>query len=153
MATSSNNKRWFDDEDFTPEHDEMMLDLMENWRVYLNVALRKAGFDEVEIYGTIECEIGLGEYPTVYPDAISRDAEAKRQNREHSERVMAIFEIKPKVHSFGSTLRQIKLYEQKARVGRMAFPILITNDDRYDRHFVDQGVQVIHPADFQGVEG
>lgn len=68
----------------------------------------------------------------------------------------AIFEIKPKVDSFGRVLRQLQLYRTRyeqerdtkmgyeRRYGEWFRVILVTPDHRYDEQFLSQGFPVLH---------
>lgn len=191
-------KRWFDDEDFTPKHDELMIWLMENWKVAVRYMLNQEN-DSLNKEFDIEENKFLGEpeikgYPSVYPDAIvsfnlskhhdgalikvvddenrkiifkcpicsntstsdfSRNESEfqKAKNFQHTytwlenykckkeNSIDVLFEIKPKINSFGSVLRQIKIYQTRG----YKKVILITNDNRFDKFFNEQNITVFHP--------
>lgn len=52
-------------------------------------------------------------------------------------------EVKPKIDSFGATLRQINLYKEFTKGSYET--ILFTPDTRFDSQFESQGIRVIHP--------
>ena len=156
MATSGKDKRWFDEEDFTPEHDEMMLDLMETWRNYLELYSPT----DIKEYDTFKFvgEPCLEGYPPVYPDGIIYRIREVGHVTPH-----IVFEIKPKINSFGAILRQLRIYEERVnsltRVdygqrftyradesrGYTVPVLLITKDHRYDDQFRRQGIMVEGP--------
>jgi hypothetical protein len=184
------DKKWFDEDDFTPEHDAMMFELMRDWREYIN-SLQLSYNDEPLFIGDgeLEGEPSLhGKFggTVVYPDAIAdlgvylyhpgylrrmcyiRDKmveaiedERYRCSKCHvitykdkkcwiNQRYNFIFEIKPQVHSFGSVLRQLKIYEERGSYNTVwvkPVVILVTNDRRYDEFFKDQHIYVVHPGD------
>lgn len=202
--------RWFDQADFTPEHDKMMLWLMKKWKaVVLTVAAPLVGIPNdrsIELSGHFRGEPILNGYPPVFPDGIAtgrltydhrdrpirrvedyrgaywrcgyphcpetcttpHDAATVSQGSElfwryccRGPRLIAILEIKPRIDSFGSVLRQLNLYRARCcdrktnpslySENTTLLPILITPDRRYDEAFREQGVNVVHP-DFRADE-
>ncbi len=58
-----------------------------------------------------------------------------------------VLEIKPKIDSFGRTLRQLQLYRQRASSPDYVTEIvLVTPVWEYDESFNSQGVTVVHPT-------
>lgn len=134
-------KRWFDQEDFVPEHDEMMiwlLDYKDKLFVYLY------GDDS---YLEIEQEPVLDGYPPVYPDAIAKVFNTLTKKLAG----YLIIEIKPKIDSYGSVTRQFSLYRK--RFSEM-FPrekfdcAIITEDNRFDKYFSGNNIYIFHPSKF-----
>jgi hypothetical protein len=154
-------KRWFDDEDFTPEHDRLMIDLMTNYKEILERAFLKESSieDRWEIFG----EPSLDGYPPIYPDAIIQLIRTIEDPNDcglvFSPHYQFIIEIKPKIDSFGSVLRQIQMYRDRiknlpylTKFSRSMFPgrsvmVLFTPDTRFDSLFQQQKIEVIHPKE------
>ena len=175
------NDRWFDQSDFTPEHDKIFLELMdeESLKYWINIILSRKKLDMCEIkIINISGEPALSGYPDVFPDIIitgklvmnhmndniiskidesgyptinykcskcKREAnirydkyttqidtpeeknkyeiwkklhyrEDMRWNNEcPCDSIKILIEIKPKIDSIGSILRQIKIYQQRMK--------------------------------------
>lgn len=177
-------KRWFDDEDFTPEHDLMMEWLFNNYKSiirqrippmhmqshrYKNHSRYKNHRIQIDpkkiddIY--LRMEPGYQGYPTVYPDAdcLGTFTDLKGEIDENGEIYKRdnfnlfywfIFEIKTKITSFGSVLRQLQIY--RSRIVReydqdlISMIFLITDDERFDELFRNQMIEIIHPSRFKG---
>jgi hypothetical protein len=68
MEKKNELNRWFDEEDFTPEHDQMMVALMQNFKDYCLPFIDAPKGSNIT--WKIEGECGIGGYPIIYPDAI-----------------------------------------------------------------------------------
>ncbi len=74
------------------------------------------------------------------------DSDGKKSgynSHEHYQHYSRYFiEIKPKIKNFGTTLRQLKLYISYGYEGRA---YLLTEDQRFNEEFENQGIKVINP--------
>ena len=163
--------RWFDQADFTSEHDRLFERLLVAWKRLVPKPL-----PGVTIVGEIRGEPSLAGYPPIYPDAIAyghfecdhRDAgidwkangglclQCRAFVREFPRTEMCragdfkvVFEIKPKIDSLGSVMRQLQMYRDRAELkiyNGLGHVILITSDSRFDDSFENQGFIVVHPS-------
>jgi hypothetical protein len=133
-------KRFFDDEDFTSEHDSINIWAIQNWKEIIKFIGK--GINNIE--GKYEAEPVLEGYPPIFPDGIiigkcwgekeyddNRCNNCKRSSRDCSESIesrrkecerlslaeyfVIIIEIKPNIESFGKVLRQMNLYRERVR--------------------------------------
>jgi hypothetical protein len=89
--------------------------------------------EEIEIAQNFIEHIVQEQYKrTLYIDALTKLQDG---------RVYCI-ELKPKIFSFGDTLRQLREYSERLRSIK-AVPILITTDVRFIKQFADQGIGTI----------
>jgi len=73
----------------------------------------------------------------------SDDEKSGYNSHEHYQHYSRYFiEIKPKIKNFGATLRQLKLYISYGYEGRA---YLLTQDQRFNEEFENQGIKVISP--------
>lgn len=210
IDSTTKSKRWFDEDDFTPQHDSIMISVMEGWKQYLsNLYGQKYGAERLNLDGKLFGEPELKGFPPVYPDAVAicdlrighslelSELEVVRRDWNsyqrralyhkapefpddckvwckclcggylddeficHKERKYAILEIKPKIESFGATLRQLKIYEDRKDQIRSWLDgfiigsridvdiILVTKDHRYDALFAEQSILIADPAEFK----
>lgn len=68
---SRKNSRWPDEEDFTSEHDEMMIHLMRNYKELLTPLLKTENKVDYS-FSDLDAEPCLSGYPPLYPDALVR---------------------------------------------------------------------------------
>jgi hypothetical protein len=61
-----------------------------------------------------------------------------------AKRFHVVFEIKPKIDSLGSVMRQLNLYGQRAKATHV---VLIPSDSRFNRQFTEQGYYVSDPRE------
>lgn len=156
MIKMAKEKRWFDDEDFTPEHDKLMIEIMTNGPKYLHEYVPEyITAESLKVQWSIKGEPCLEGYPPIYPDAIVC---LLLHNKYYDKLVIEhtyVIEIKPRIDSFGSVLRQVQLYRSRMMDKRnrhwvsseQMTMVLFTPDTRYDSLFKQQNIEVIHPKE------
>lgn len=147
------NQFFFDSPDFTPDHDRITLALHRQYKSIIERLFQEMGPESMDIWELV-LEPSLPGYPILFPDAIA-GVTLYHPKREVDRAV--VFEVKPRIGSFGSLIRQLRLYKDRIDSNgwlldsdRFYNPLVcvITNDDRYDETLQEQGFPVIHlPAE------
>ena len=85
-----------------------------------------------------------GNTPTISDKGYMKSGYSSHEDYQHYSRYF--IEIKPKIDNFGTTLRQLKLYISYGYEGRA---YLLTEDQRFNEEFENQGIKVIKPPQVQ----
>jgi hypothetical protein len=164
-----------DDEQLkTPEHDEMLLwllnkDNLKNLIISKDREAEKWDWEHVKIHAeeyivsNTGFRVGAPDIIFVVPRYICNNCNSTHKNMancpscesddvvrypvEHQQHYSRYFiEIKPKIENFGATLRQLKLY---ISYGYEERAYLFTRDLRYKEEFESQGIKIITPSEIQ----
>ena len=133
MTSNDRSLRFFDEEDFTSEHDKLFIYLLQNWKqILIDKKVEQLNWEAFEIIG----EPCLEGYPPLFPDAIikNRNGECPR----------ILFEIKPEIDSFSKVLRQLRLYQSRLKLDNNKI-ILVTHETKFDEIFKSQFMICYHP--------
>lgn len=153
--------KWGDESLKTPEHDALVIWLHDNLEAVvkkLNITQEPYRISEPILEypvtnknSTILCFMDL-KCNLEYVEVIRKDHKIQRQYR-------LLFEVKPKIESFGETLRQLRSYEIYDRTDRaMGFLsisskiIVVSPDIRFKKYIESQGFDFINPDDFEKAE-
>ena len=148
--------------DVAPDHDRLTIWLWQSYGKYLQKIF---DFAPAVDRGRIEAarlQLGTRLSDTeLYPDAVwevdylvapgeASTAESPADTlelRTQRRRLLAVFEIQPQVASLAGIMRQINTYRHAIadEIGTKAF-VVVTEDDRFDDIFTEQGIVVIHPG-------
>jgi hypothetical protein len=137
----------------TPMHDQMVIELLDRTTIYftllefnfpmVNQIMERYGCVQTSKYISIKSEVPVSTYNGFiigYWDIVANFIDEKN--------IYPIYiEVKPYIDSFGDTLRQLKTYMNFFNLDKMQEgPVcLYTPDDKFDKEFASQGIQVIHP--------
>jgi len=138
----------------TPEHDKLIC-LLLNEEYMQKIILKEYPCMKVEEGDCwfIESEVPIkNEYNNFiigYWDIILTYENKYNIHDDRSYSAKIFIEVKPKIDSFGSVLRQIKTYKEfysKNDIKKYCMTvILFTPDTRFDKEFESQRIKVVHP--------
>jgi hypothetical protein len=146
MVSGRKENRFFDDGDFTTEHDSINIWVIGNWRTVMSTVAP----DYEMTSGKYVAEPVMNGYPPVFPDGIARGRawwNLDKETRVHTT-FTAVIEIKPIIESIGKVLRQLNIYKDRAKAIEFdkVIIILITATTMYDEVLKGQDIRVFHPA-------
>jgi len=136
----------FQQDEPTKDHDILMIWFAEHWKAIVVKIVNSENFK-----AEMRLEPVLDGHPPLFPDAIVL-----------ADEWAIVFELKPKILSCGSLIRQLNHYGSRFgghRYVRSTYTIgagsgynvsrwVVTPDKRFDNILRDQGIGVVHPEDF-----
>ena len=147
--------------DVAPDHDRLTIWLWQSYGKYLQKIF---DFAQAVDRGRIEAaRLHLGTRLSdteLFPDAVweaddlvtpekavTESPADTLELRSQRRRLLAVFEIQPQVASLAGIMRQMNAYRHAVadEIGTKAF-VVVTEDDRFDDIFTEQGIVVIHPG-------
>ena len=121
-AKKEKQSHLFVDSDFGSTHDEIMTLLTKTW---FEIVKKAKSITPTEHPTDFQLEPAIGKYHIVFPDAIGITEDTEDRENFHN---YYIFEVKPKIDSFGFVLRQLNFYVKI---------ITETFHERYSRYQLD----------------
>ena len=150
-----NKLKWGDESLKTPEHDALVIWLRDNLSTVVDslkiAPVYKMGTPSIEYpitnkHSTILCFIDL-KVNIEYMEKV-------REDHSYREQVALLFEVKPKIESFGEILRQVQSYKiyyeaNNDSWSRKCKVIVVSPDKIFKENIESQGFGFINPDDFE----